>query len=210
MSLGNFGELKTAAYSAMGRDDIPDYVWTLMMKTLNRDGEFLDQEDTETIMTTSNPMNLPRADGGSLTCNKILAANLISGTSSTPLRAITAVAAGSYSNTGRPTAYAISSNYQKTDDQIIFHPPPDGEYEIEIRFVFFHPNFGSDTSKNFLLLRYPDLFLYSALMHAGVWAKDMEMASIYTALYKDALKEAKDDDRTRRGGDFIETVSSRL
>jgi hypothetical protein len=210
MSVSNFGDIKGAVESAMGRSDIPSYVWTFMVKDLNRDTQFLDDETSEMIQTTTNPVQLPVvSEASSLKATRVLSAKLIQGNRETILEPLHDYARAQ-SETGTPRYYSIVNEYNSTHPWMLFTPAPDGTYDVEVRFSYQRADFSSDTSTNFLVLRYPDLYVYNALIHASVWAADEAKAEMYGVMYKRSLDEAKKDDRQRRGQGYIVSRNTRL
>lgn len=56
----------------------------------------------------------------------------------------------------------------------------------------------SPTACNWLLSRYPDVYLYGVALQAAKYLRDMDLAAVTASLYGDALKLLQiDDDRAR-------------
>ncbi|MGB0855086.1 MAG: phage adaptor protein [Pikeienuella sp.] len=194
----NFGEWKAAVKSAMGREDVPDYVFTLAQDGINRDMRLLDMEAEAEIAVTGNTGSLPSDFGSPM---RFVAHH--SGTEF-PLDAIMPTAIRKETGPGMPRHYAIGNG------EVTVSPVPDQGYTFTLGYVKGLPSFSADSDTNAVIVRYPDLYLYLALSHAAVWAKDQEGISTYDAAYKGAKHNAKQDDKRRRMGTKAGTRSARL
>ena len=225
-----FSELKTNVNSSMGRDDVPDFIYALTTAGINRDLRLLDMERSgklvvtggsdETpvvsgILTSGLLLQIPGEDDAAAInptafatlpddFNTMRSAFTIVGGCRRPLEAVTDQATGFQNSNGAPVYYAVR------DNQLQVWPEPDAEYSIYIHYSADLANFSADTDTNAVIARYPDLYLYQALTHAAVWAKDSEAARDYGTLYGVAIDNAKKDDRTRRFGTGIKSRSARL
>lgn len=194
----DFATLKAAVNSAMGRTDIPTYVYTLTTAGVNRDCRFLDMQTATTITTSPNPATLP-SDFGS-----VVSAHISYGGSTAPLAPVTDQTARIDANSRIPRFYAVQ------DGAMLFSPEPDTGYTVNIQYIRKLADLSLDSDTNDVMARYPDLYLYQALTHAAIWAKDAESENSYGRAYAAALNLAKKDDLNRRTSVGITTRSRRL
>jgi len=194
----NFGQLKSYVESAMGRSDVPDYVYMLTTAGVNRDCRFLDMQTSTTVTTASNPATLP-SDFGSM-----VSASVEVGGDNRILENVTDQAARLYADDRAPRFYSIQ------DGQIYFAPEPDGTYTVSLQYVKALDGLSADSDTNDVMSRYPGLYLYQALTHAAIWAKDAESEQSYGRAYAAALNLAKKDDMNRRTSLGIKARSRRL
>lgn len=194
----NFGQLKSHVTSAMGRSDVPDYVYMLTSAGINRDCRFLDMQTSTTVTTAANPATLP-SDFGS-----IISAYVEVGGDNRILQNVTDQTARLYADDRAPRFYAIQ------DGTILFAPDPDGTYTVYLQYVRALPALSADADTNDVMSRYPDLYLYQSLTHAAIWAKDAESEQSYGRAYAASLKLAERDDLNRRTSLGIASRSRRL
>jgi len=198
----NFGQLKAYVESAMGRSDVPDYVYMLTTAGINRDCRFLDMENYVEVVLTSQTADLP-ADFQSVIAIHTRIGGSASGTR-IALQNVTTQGARLHSEPGYPRFFAIK------DKVVLVHPDPDGEYELYIDYIGALADLVAETDTNDVMSRYPDLYLYQALTHAAIWAKDGESEQSYGRAYAAALNLAKKDDMNRRNALGVTTRSLRL
>lgn len=194
----NYQEWRSAVENAMGRSDVPAYVYTLAQRGVNRDMRLLEMEGETTLTPVDGVMALP-SDFGS-------AVSVIADSSGSqfPLGAVAPQAGYNSFSPSIPQYYTIS------DGELRLHPIPDGNYTVILRYVRSLPMFAVDNDTNDIIARYPDLYIYAALAHAAVWAKDTESAQTYDAAYTSARENARKDDMRRRAGTPIHPRSRRL
>ena len=187
----NFGELKANVQSAMGRSDIPDYVYALTEAGIARDLRILDMETATTFSTTTGSTVTLPAD-----FLEFKTLFIDSGGSRNPLLPMSeGNQAVRHDSSGRPAYYAL------TNGAMELMPSPDGTYEITARYFARPATLTLDADTNAILTDHPDLYLYGALTHAAVWAKDTESAQTYNSAFTTAQERArKADMRARMGG----------
>lgn len=182
-----FATLQADVKDAMGRTDIPSYVYRLTQAGINRDLRILEMQSETTLTASGEIVSLP---------SDFLEAESLyidSGGSRTRLVPITEMSqAVRHNSSGRPYYYAVH------DGEITLSPVPDGSYTITLRYYARLANFSADGDTNDILTRYPGLYLYGALTHAAVWAKDTESAQTYNAAYTNELDRLKKADVKRR------------
>lgn len=193
----DFATLKSSVESAMGRSDVPDYVYTLATAGVNRDMRLLDMESTTTLTGSSATISLP-ANFGSIRSIYTLV-----GGDQRQMQAVTDHASVRYLDSGAPVYYSIR------DGALNIVPEPDGEYTYYLNYVTKLADFSADGDTNDVIARYPDLFLYQALLHAAIWAQNTELADTYASAFTAARDRANKDDRKRRFGTPIKTRSAR-
>ena len=193
-----FAELKSYVESAMGRTDVPAYVYVLTTAGINRDCRLLDMQTSTTVTTASNPATLP-SDFGS-----IVSAYTQAGGDNFVLESVTDHAANYQEDDRIPRFYTIR------DGSIFFSPEPDGTYTVYLQYIAKLSDLSADSDTNDVMTRYPDLYLYLALVHAAIWSGDQKREQSYGAAYAAALERAKQDDKQRRMSTGITARSRRL
>ena len=179
----NFLELRTRVQDAMGRTDVPLYVYDLMIDDMNNDLRVLEMQATTTLTASSEVTNLPD--------DFLSVESLYTDTGSvrTNLTPITEQSqATGHDRSGRPYYYAIH------DLELTLMPVPDGEYDLTLRYYARLPDLENDTDTSAAMSRYRQVFFYNALAHAAVWAKDAEMAQLYNSAYTSALSRTNKRD----------------
>lgn len=183
----NYGQLQSNVESALGRSDVPSYVYTLTSSGLNRDLRLLEMQCVTTLYASGEEIDLP---------DNFLAAESVyidSGGSRSPLLPVTEQSqANRHDSSGRPYYYAIHK------DTMTLMPVPDSSYEIELRYYERLDGLSLDADTNSVLTNYPGLYLYAALTHAAVWAQDDEAAQRYNAAFMAEKKLVEDNDKKRR------------
>lgn len=183
----NFASLKSNVQSALGRTDIPDYVYSLTTSGINRDLRVLEMQCTTTLYTNGGTASLP---------SDFLEAESVyiddNGGRSPLIPATELGQATRYDESGRPYYYAVHN------DEITLMPEPDTDYEIELRYYAKLDDFSADADTNDVITAYPGLFLYGALTHAAIWQKDDESAATYNKAYTAELTRLEKADTKRR------------
>ena len=181
-----FLELKTNIQSALGRTDIPDYIYTLVTADMNRDIRTLDMQSVTTLAVSSELTNLP---SDFLEVVSVYVDDDVR----TPLQNMTANEANyRRKDSGEPWGYAI------VKDQIKLIPTPDGSYNLSLRYIAELADLSADSDTNVILQRYPNLYIYGALRHAAVWAQDVALSQTYDVAYKEAQTAVEKAEYTRR------------
>lgn len=190
----NYGTLQSNVQSAMGRSDVPSYVYDLTTSGLNRDLRLLEMQCVTTLYASGETIDLPTD------FLEAESAYINSGGSRSPLVPISEMSqAVRHDSSGRPYYYAIHK------DSMTLMPVPDIAYEIEFRYYEKLAALSADTDTNDVMTNYPGLYLYAALTHAAVWAQDDEAAQRYNAAYgaeKDLVMKA--DKARRNSGPLVQ------
>lgn len=189
-----FSALKANVQSAMGRDDVPTYVYDLMTADVNSELNVVEMQAETTLTASGESVTLPIDFG------RVESLYIDSGGTRTPLEPTTERAqAWRHDPQGRPYYYAIHNG------ELTLMPVPDGEYTLTLRYFKELAAFVGDTDTNDAIARYPSVFFYSALTHAAVWDQDTEKASTYNSAYVAALGKAnKGDLKKRHSGGTIQ------
>lgn len=88
---------------------------------------------------------------------------------------------------GEPRLYAhVAGNFE-------VWPTPDGDYTVELLYYSEIPALSSVQTTNWLLERFPDLYLYGALIHSAPYLSEDPRIDVWGALYRSALDEANAD-----------------
>jgi hypothetical protein len=88
-----------------------------------------------------------------------------------------------YSPTGTITYYTIIGN------QLRFVPAPDASapYSLKLWYFAMLPALTTTSTTNWVLTRYPDLYLYGALTHTAPYLKNDERIALWDGLYNRIL-----------------------
>jgi hypothetical protein len=168
----DFQTLKASVESSIGRSDVPDFVYTLMMADVNRDIRIIEMQAETTLTATAEAVTLP---SDFLMVDSVY----IDDDTRSPLVPITRQSeAVRHNSSGRPYYYAI------TDGEMQLMPVPDGSYPIVLRYYTKLADFSENTDDNAVINLHPGLFLYSALHHVAVWKQDIELAMSYGQAYQ--------------------------
>lgn len=182
----DFATLKASVNSALGRTDVPDYVYTLMTSDINRDIRILELETTTTLSVSSESTTLP-SDFSQVV------SMYIDATPRTPMVPITHQSlATRHDSSGKPYYYAIA------DGALEVMPVPDGTYSVVLRYIAKVAAFSADADTNDVIALHPGLFLYSALHHAAVWKQDAELLAGYGQAYVGLKTMVLDADKKKR------------
>lgn len=195
----NYGTLQSNVQSAMGRSDVPSYVYDLTTSGLNRDLRLLEMQCVATLYATGEEIDLPA------NFLEVESAYIDSGGNRSALVPINEMSqATRHDSSGRPYYYAIHK------DSMTLMPAPDATYEIEFRYYRRLTALSASTDTNDVLANYPGLYLYAALTHAAVWAQDDEGAQRYNAAFlaEKQLVEAADKTRRNSGPLIQRTIRS--
>jgi hypothetical protein len=91
---------------------------------------------------------------------------------------------------GPSKEWTIDGTFIKTNS------PADREYTYTLRYVA--ESDLASTATNSLLSKYPELYLYAALIEASADIRDQGLAAIAVGRYREALQECKDDINSNR------------
>lgn len=191
----DYATLQSNVESAMGRSDVPSYVYTLTTAGVNRDMRLLDMQNTATLTTATHPVDLSALDPA---IGSVVSLYAEVGGDPRQLRPVTEFGAHEYVDTGSPRYFSIR------DGSLILDPEPDGTYTLYLTYIGALATLSADADTNDVMSRYPDLYIYQALTHAAVWAGDEKRSIEFAAAYSAAKKLAQKDDMRRRVGTSLE------
>ena len=88
-----------------------------------------------------------------------------------------------YVTAGKPQFFTVVGG------QFEFMPTPDVTYDLEMAYFAKIDPLVNDTDTNWLLTDYPDLYLYSSLVHSAPYLKDDERSVVWASLATKAREE---------------------
>ena len=91
--------------------------------------------------------------------------------------------AANYNVTGRPVYYAI------IDTTLLVSPVPDQDYTAELVFEGPFTALSDSNTTNYVLLNYPDVYLYGALMEASPYLMDDARIMVWDKKFTEAMAE---------------------
>lgn len=92
---------------------------------------------------------------------------------------------------GEPCAWAIDG------DSLTVDRPADIDRTVMLRYRGI-ARLGVDTQTNIILQRYPDLYLYGALLESGPFIRDVESMQLWQGMYDRAVKEVNRNESRAR------------
>jgi len=182
----DYSTLKSRVQDAMGRTDVPTYVYELVTSDINRDLRVLDMQSTSTLSVTGEDTALP-AD-----FLEMISAYIDASPRGVLVPATDDSLNYRHDSSGRPSMYAITSGNFRV------MPVPDGTYSVPIRYYAKLANLSADADTNAIMSTFPGIYIYGALRHAAVWAQDESMASVYNQAFNEEMTLAKRSDLSRR------------
>jgi hypothetical protein len=190
MSITTYAELQTAVGDWLHRNglsNIPDLI-TMGESRINRELRLFDMENVAslTASTSNRFVTLPTGFIEAIDLT-LYSDNYPQTLSQVPLSRINSRATDI---SGLPHYYAISSN-------IIFDVKPDDTYALSLRYLK-RLDIATDLT-NTVLVKYPDIYIYSALMAAAPYLKNDDRIAMWRDLLADAVKSANRLDARTRG-----------
>jgi len=193
MAITTYAELQTAISDFLNRDDLASVVPTfisLAEAQMARDLRHWKQEKRVTTNVDEQyenlpsdllePINITLTDGGQL--YSISAAEMQARKEKTQVA-------------GKPMYIRI------TADQIEFYPQPDTAYGVTLQYYARLEALSDAAPSNWVLLEYPDVYLYGSLVHAAPYLDEDQRIGTWAALYQagvDALN--RDNMKSRVSG----------
>lgn len=188
MSLANYTDLQASVASWMNRTDlaavIPDFI-KIAEARITTDLRINDQLTTSTLSTVAGTQTVALPTDWleflSLSIN------------GEPMEYLTAdcirerADEGANGSPRTPTMYAIEGA------NLILSPTPDTVYTIDIRYYAKVPALASNAT-NWLLTKYPNIYLYGALVSGAQFTMNDERANYWGTLYTQAIQVAKASD----------------
>jgi len=177
MAITTYTELKTAVATWLARSDltsvIPDFI-TLA------EAEFQRSIRDRRMVTTSDLSTSAGTATVALPADFLEARTLI--LQSTPYRTLTYATPAqinrnwpSASDTGTPSQYTIIGTNLKLGKI------PDAVYTLELEYYQKIPVLSGSNADNWLLLAYPDIYLFASLEQAGFYTKNDRLVSVANA-----------------------------
>jgi hypothetical protein len=185
MAITNYGELKSAIGDFLNRSDLTSVIPT-----------FIDFAEAEINRTVRVRQMVARAEAAIDTRFSAVPSDfveakdlvIVTGTPVTPLEFVTQQEMAQIRNTeiasaGKPKYFSV------VGAQFEFVPTPDAEYSLEMTYFAKISALTLDADTNWLLTDYPDLYLYTSLMHSAPYLKDDERLAVWAQLAKKAKEE---------------------
>ncbi len=195
----DFQTLKASVEGALGRTDIPDYIYTLMTADINRDVRILEMEETTTLSVSSESTALPS------TFLQVVSMYVDADPRSIMTPITHQVLSVKHDTSSRPYYYAI------TDGFLQVMPVPDSTYDVVLRYLASVTAFSANADTNDIITLHPGLFLYSALHHAAIWKQDTELAVAYGTAYATQLDLVnKANKRKKNAGPMVQRSAVQL
>jgi hypothetical protein len=108
-------------------------------------------------------------------------------------------------SSGEPLYFNVTGNQLETI------PRPSGEPQIELTYYAKIPALSDSAPTNWLLLQWPDLYLYGTLAHSAPYLKDDERVATWAELYLKAMDEVTlSDQRAQYSGSVLKSRARTL
>lgn len=193
MAIATFTELKSAIGDWLNRDDltavVPSFI-ALAEARINRELRHYDMETRSTASLTGRYLALPtdwlQTIRVHLTAQGQPDLELVSQNDMAQMRG------NSNDTSGRPRYFAVTAG------ELEVFPTPDETYEIEIVYFAKVEALSDSNASNWLLSRYPDVYLYGALVHSAPYLSDDPRAQTWAALYQSAIDAANAESRAAK------------
>jgi len=192
MAITNYGELKSAVGDFLNRSDLTSVIPT-----------FIDFAEAEFNRILRIRQMVARAEAvidsrfSAVPADFLEAKDLVivTGNPVTPLQFITQQEMAQLRNTtitsaGKPNYFSVVGG------QFEFLPTPDAEYSLEMTYYANITPLANDSDTNWLLTAYPDLYLYTSLMHSAPYLKDDERTVVWANLATKAKNELVESDQS--------------
>ena len=185
MSVTNYGELKSTIADFLNRSDLTSVIPT-----------FIDFAEAEFNRNLRVRQMVLRAEAqidarfSAVPADFIEAKDLVIVTTNpvTPLEFITQQEMAQERNTTY-TAAATPKYFSVVGSQFEFVPTPDQQYSLEMSYFAKIDALSDDADTNWLLTDYPDIYLYTSLMHSAPYLKDDERIGVWAQLAAKAREE---------------------
>ena len=185
MSVTNYGELKSTIADFLNRSDLTSVIPT-----------FIDFAEAEFNRNLRVRQMVLRAEAqidarfSAVPADFIEAKDLVIVTTNpvTPLEFITQQEMAQERSTTY-TAAATPKYFSVVGGQFEFVPTPDQQYSLEMSYFAKIDALSDDADTNWLLTDYPDIYLYTSLMHSAPYLKDDERIGVWSQLAAKAREE---------------------
>ena len=180
----NYSDLKSEIANWIHRDDletnIPVFIQLAESKIAkNIKSRYLETVYSSTLTGSSDTFTIP-FDYSSIK-SIVVESNPVS-----PLELIPDHTLQQYNQT---SASGVPQFYSITGSDIYFSPVPDSNYGITITYNADLIPLSSINNVNWVLTRYPYLYLYGALIEASIYTNDPDQVQFYQAKFDDAIKD---------------------
>lgn len=179
-AIPNYGTLKTEIADELDRDDLTSKLPRFILQVearVNADCRVPDMETVAEAQAEAETISLP---------SDFLAMRSIhlEGTPDRPLKALSpnAVPVNYTGTSGTPVAYV-----QRGKAAIQLVPPPSASTNIRMHYYASVPSMESDTASNWLLLKWPNLYLYGACAAAAAYLDDRAKTDLWGGLFENEL-----------------------
>lgn len=185
MSVTNYGELKSTIADFLNRSDLTSVIPT-----------FIDFAEAEFNRNLRVRQMVLRAEAqidarfSAVPADFIEAKDLVIVTTNPvqPLEFITQQEMAQERNTTY-TAASTPKYFSVVGGQFEFVPTPDQQYSLEMSYFAKIDALSDDADTNWLLTDYPDIYLYTSLMHSAPYLKDDERIGVWAQLAAKAREE---------------------
>jgi len=185
MSVTNYGELKSTIADFLNRSDLTSVIPT-----------FIDFAEAEFNRNLRVRQMVLRAEAqidarfSAVPADFIEAKDLVIVTTNPvqPLEFITQQEMAQNRNTTY-TAASTPKYFSVVGGQFEFVPTPDQQYSLEMSYFAKIDALSDDADTNWLLTDYPDIYLYTSLMHSAPYLKDDERIGVWAQLAAKAREE---------------------
>lgn len=185
MAITNYGELKSAIGDFLNRSDLTSVIPT-----------FIDFAEAEFNRSLRVRQMVSRAEAvidtrfSAVPADFVEAKDLVivTGTPVTPLKFVTQQEAAQI-RSEELTAAGKPQYFSVVGGQFEMIPTPDSEYSVEMSYFAKIDSLEDDADTNWLLTDYPDLYLYTSLMHSAPYLKDDERTAVWANLATKAREE---------------------
>lgn len=184
MTILNYSDLQISIADWLHRTDlaqrIPDFIF-LAEKKIANNIKARQQEVAITLTTTAGvpSVTLP-SDYGSLKNIQV------SGAFNTPL---TYISDETYLNYNADNSSGIPRFFTIQGDQVLLSPVPNAEFNINIVYFQDLTPLSSTNPTNWILNKYPMIYLYGALIEAAIFTNDPDQVSFYQSTFNNALSD---------------------
>jgi hypothetical protein len=105
----------------------------------------------------------------------------------------------------------VPQYFNVTGSQLEIIPRPTGEPQIELTYYSAIPALSNTAPSNWLLLQWPDLYLYGTLAHTAPYLKDDERLATWAQLYLKSIDEITlSDQRAQFSGSVLKARARSL
>lgn len=197
MAFGNYSELKTSIASWMHRGDLStvlsDFV-ALGEARMNRD-LLIAERFAEETGTIADPFLVPDDYWSAKELS------LVSGAYEYPLKMVSLEQIAMYKGGGTTTMFA------EFNGEFLLAPAASGSYVL--RYYAKIPALSDSNTTNWLLTKYPDIYLWASLAEASIYAQNDARGALWEGKYQQSLSAIlADNDARRFGGSTLQMRSA--